>query len=279
LGRNEADFHADEGVEASAELIAATRGFTLKLPAFEGPLDLLLHLIREHRLDVFDIPISFILDEYLGYLARMRELNLDVASEFLVMAATLAHIKSRMLLPKKEQPPEEVEEDFGDPRTELVRRLLEYQKYRAAAEDLGRQDLLGRSVFTREVKVAEVPFDDGEIGLREVSVLRLIEAFSKVLETLTPEKQHEVTLERISIGDAISRIAEMLLRHGGETPFSALFDGAKVRHEVIATFLGLLEMVRLKLVRVTQEAHVEEIFVVPTDRLGMDQVDLQDDYA
>lgn len=279
MGRNEADFHADEGVEASAELIAATRGFTLKLPAFEGPLDLLLHLIREHRLDVFDIPISFILDEYLGYLARMRELNLDVASEFLVMAATLAHIKSRMLLPKKEQPPEEVEEDFGDPRTELVRRLLEYQKYRAAAEDLGRQDLLGRSVFTREVKVAEVPFDDGEIGLREVSVLRLIEAFSKVLETLTPEKQHEVTLERISIGDAISRIAEMLLRHGGETPFSALFDGAKVRHEVIATFLGLLEMVRLKLVRVTQEAHVEEIFVVPTDRLGMDQVDLQDDYA
>lgn len=279
MGRNEADFHVDEGVEASAELIAATRGFTLKLPAFEGPLDLLLHLIREHRLDVFDIPISFILDEYLGYLARMRELNLDVASEFLVMAATLAHIKSRMLLPKKEQPPEEVEEDFGDPRTELVRRLLEYQKYRAAAEDLGRQDLLGRSVFTREVKVAEVPFDDGEIGLREVSVLRLIEAFSKVLETLTPEKQHEVTLERISIGDAISRIAEMLLRHGGETPFSALFDGAKVRHEVIATFLGLLEMVRLKLVRVTQEAHVEEIFVAPTDRMGMDQLDLQDDYA
>lgn len=279
MARNEADIHGDEGVEASAELIAATRGFTLKLPSFEGPLDLLLHLIREHRLDVFDIPISFILDEYLGYLARMRELNLDVASEFLVMAATLAHIKSRMLLPKKELPPEEAEEDYGDPRTELVRRLLEYQKYRAAAEDLGRQDLLGRTVFTRNVKVAEVPLEEGEIGLREVSVLRLIEAFSKVLETLTPEKQHEVTLERISIGDAISRIAEVLLRRREQIPFTELFEGAKARHELIATFLGLLEMVRLKLVRVSQESPDEEIFVTPTDRLGMDQVDHQDDYA
>jgi len=265
-------------VEASAEFAAASADFRLRLPAFEGPLDLLLHLIREHRLDIFDIPIAFILDEYLAYLARMRTLNLDVASEFLVMAATLAHIKSRMLLPRDEVPPEEAEEESGDPRTELVRRLLEYQKYKAAAEDLARQDLLGRTVFTRGVRMQEVPFEEGELGLREISVLRLVESFAKVLERLTPEKQHEVRLERLSIGDAIDRISRFLTERES-IDFWELFEGETERHRVIATFLGLLEMVRLRLVRVLQKSTDESIVILRSDRLGAEEIEFQDDYA
>lgn len=275
MSRTDAD--ATE-VEASAEFAAASADFRLRLPAFEGPLDLLLHLIREHRLDIFDIPIAFILDEYLAYLARMRTLNLDVASEFLVMAATLAHIKSRMLLPRDEVPPEEAEEESGDPRTELVRRLLEYQKYKAAAEDLARQDLLGRTVFTRGVRMPEVPLEEGELGLREISVLRLVEAFAKVLERLTPEKQHEVRLERLSIGDAIDRISRFLAERES-IDFWELFEGETERHRVIATFLGLLEMVRLRLVRVLQKSTDDSIVILRSDRLGAEEIEFQDDYA
>lgn len=272
------DDGAAEKVEASAEFLSASAGFTLKLPAFEGPLDLLLHLIREHKLDIFDIPIAFILDEYLRYLAKMRSLNLDVASEFLVMAATLAHIKSRLLLPREEVQQEDTEEEAGDPRADLVRRLLEYQKYKAAAEDLGRQDLLGRTVFTRNVRMQPVPLDEGDLGLRELSVLKLIEAFDKVLKRLTPERQHEVTLERISIGDAIDRISRRLMEQES-VEFWELFEGEVERHRVIATFLGLLEMVRLRLVRVLQKPTDESILILRTERLGTETIELQDDYA
>jgi segregation and condensation protein A len=266
-----------EAGEPSPELVAATRGFTLKLPVFEGPLDLLLHLIREHKLDVFDIPIAFITDEYLAYLQQMRELNLDVAGEFLVMAATLAHIKSRLLLPKPETPPDEAEEELADPRAELVRRLLEYQKYKAAAEDLARQDLMGRDVFTRQAKPSEADLQEGDVGLREVSVLKLVEALDSVLRNLAPEKQHQVTLERVSIGDAISRIAE-LLRERERVSFFDLFEGMAERHRVIATFLGLLEMVRLKLVRVRQEELDGDIVILQTERLGGEEIEIQDDF-
>jgi segregation and condensation protein A len=270
----------EAGEQPSHEFVVAAKAFHLTLPTFEGPLDLLLHLIREHKLDIFDIPIAFVTSEYLAYLGRMKELNLDIAGEFLVMAATLAHIKSRLLLPRPETPAEESEEEQGDPRADLVRRLLEYQKYKAAAEDLGRQDLLGREVFTRQVKAEQVPFGDGELGLKEVSVFKLIEALDKVLKNLKPEKQHQVVLERVSISDAISRIAE-LLRDKEKITFFELFDGMTERHRVIATFLGLLEMTRLKLVRVLQEERGGDIVIARTDRLGDDGddgVDVVDDF-
>ena len=266
-----------DGVEVAPELAAAAKAFTLKLPAFEGPLDLLLHLIREHQLDVFDIPIAFITDEYRRYLERMKELNLDVAAEFLVMAATLAHIKSRMLLPKPETPPEETEEEAGDPRVELVRRLLEYQKYRAAADDLGRQDLLGRDVFARQVQVEELPLPEGEVGVKEVSVFKLIEALDRVLKTLAPEKQHEVVLDRATIGDAIHQIVERL-KVQPEVTFFQLFEGARDKPTVIATFLGILELTRLKLIRIVQEAPEGDILVRRTERLGDEGVEFRDDF-
>ena len=268
----------EAGEQPSAEFVVAARQFTVSLPSFEGPLDLLLHLIREHKLDIFDIPIAFVTQEYLAYLQRMKELNLDVAGEFLVMAATLAHIKSRMLLPRQEEAADEAEEEQGDPREELVRRLLEYQKYKAAAEDLARQDLLGRDVFTRQVKAAEIPLDEGDLGLKEVSVFKLIEALDKVLRNLKPGKQHEVVLERVSISDAISRIAE-LLRSQRQVTFFSLFDGMTERHRVIATFLGLLEMTRLKLVRIYQEEVAGDIVIARTDRLGDEGIEVRDDFA
>ena len=263
--------------QPSHEFVVAAKAFTLTLPTFEGPLDLLLHLIREHKLDVFDIPIAFVTSEYLAYLERMKELNLDIAGEFLVMAATLAHIKSRLLLPRQEAVADDAEEEQGDPREELVRRLLEYQKYKAAAEDLARQDLLGRDVFARQVKAEQVALEEADLGLKEVSVFKLIESLDKVLKNLKPEKQHQVVLERVSISDAISRIADML-RDVEKVTFFALFEGMNERHKVIATFLGLLEMTRLKLVRIIQEDRGGDIVIARTERLGDDGVDVRDDF-
>ncbi len=238
--------------------------FRVALPNFEGPLDLLLHLIKEHKLDIFDIPVALITQKYLEYLDRMRELNLDIAGEFLVMASTLAHLKSRLLLPRTEQPPAEVEtpEEQGDPRAELVRRLLEYQKYKEAAETLGRQDILDRDVFPRRVAVEEIPIPDEEVGLQEISVYKLIEALDRVLKDAAPKFQHEIQREKVSLSEAMQRIANRL-REEGEVSFFSLFEGKRSRTQIIITFLAMLEMVKLKVIRVFQEEGKDEILLSP----------------
>lgn len=238
--------------------------FRLTLPNFEGPLDMLLHLIREHRIDIFDIPIALITEKYLEELERMRQLDLDIAGEFLVMVATLAHIKSRMLLPKQEVSASEALEEIaspeeqGDPRAELVRRLLEYQKYKAAAEQIAKQDLLDRDVFPRRVPVDAVPIPEEEVGLVEMSVYKLIEALDRVLAAAAPRFRHEVVRERVSLSDAIRKVADRI-RADGTASFFALFEGARARHEIIITFLAILEMCRLKLIRVYQETEAGDI--------------------
>lgn len=243
--------------------LAPGDAFRIALPNFEGPLDLLLHLIREHKLDIFDIPIALVTEKYLEHLNRMREINLDIAGEFLVMASTLAHIKSRLLLPRQEVPQGEVEpEEQVDPRAELVRRLLEYQKYKDAAEQLARQDLLDRDVFTRKVPVDRVPIPEDEIGLAEISVYKLIEALDRVLQRLEPKRQHEVVREKVSLSEAIRRIADRV-RGEGRVTFFALFEGQRSRHQIIITFLAILEMCKLKLIRVYQEEGDEEILITP----------------
>jgi len=242
-------------------LIAPRDAFKLTLPNFEGPLDLLLHLIREHKLDIFDIPIALITEKYLAHITRMKEINLDIAGEFLVMASTLAHIKSRLLLPRQQVQGDAEAEEQGDPRAELVRRLLEYQKYKEAAETLARQDILDRDVFARKVQHEVVPLDEGEMGLKEISVFKLIEALDRVLKNASPEVQHEVVRERVSLSDAIHRIADRL-RTEGRVGFFALFEGQRQRHQIVITFLALLEMAKLRLVRVSQEEN-EEIVIRP----------------
>lgn len=240
--------------------------FKVALPNFEGPLDLLLHLIKEHKLDIFDIPIALITQKYNEYLGRMRELNLDIAGEFLVMAATLAHLKSRLLLPRTDQPAgateEALPEEQGDPRGELVRRLLEYQKYKDAAEHLGRQDILDRDVFTRKVAPEAVPIPEEEVGLVEISVYKLIEALDRVLKDLEPKLQHQVVREKVSLSEAIQRIVARL-RDEQTVSFFSLFETPRTRQQIVITFLAILEMVKLKLIRVLQEEGSDDIVLSP----------------
>lgn len=253
--------------EALTEVIAPRDAFRIALPNFEGPLDLLLHLIREHKLNILDIPMALITEKYLAHLQAMREINLDIAGEFLVMASTLLHLKSRMLLPREDLPPgqdaaAELQQE-RDPRAELVRRLLEYQKYRAAADQLALNPILDRDVFPRRVAVEEVPLDDEEVGLQEISIYKLIEALDRVLAALEPKKQHEVTREHLSLSVAMYRIAEKVRAEGKghAVLFVGLFDGVRTRSDVVITFLALLEMCKLKLLRVSQAEGSEDILI------------------
>jgi segregation and condensation protein A len=259
----------DEADSESAGVIPEAAAFKVALPTFEGPLDLLLHLIREHKLDIFDIPIALITERYLAYLELMEALNLDIAGEFLVMAATLAHIKSRLLLPREESGGQEEEEDGEDPREALVRRLLEHQKYVQAGTELGQRGVLGRDSFARAPSPEVLAEADGPEGLAEVSVFKLIEAFDKVLKAARVEVSHEVLVDRLSIGDAIQRISERLTA-GSRVPFTAMFEPLPgelrpERHRVVVTFLAILEMVKLRLLRVFQERADGEILLAGRD--------------
>jgi segregation and condensation protein A len=224
-------------------------------PPFEGPLDLLLHLVKEHEVDLFDIPLARVTEAYLATLQAMRDLDIDVAGEFLAMAAQLVLMKSKLLLPRTEVAEDaEPEEPQGDPRAELVRRLLEYQRYRAAAESLAGRDLLERDVFTRRAGAAPPPAE-GPDGLAEVSALRLVEALDRALRDAHPEVVQEVGADRLRISDAIGRVAD-LLRERRRVALVELLAGPAAapngRAAVVATFLAVLEMARLGLLRLVQ---------------------------
>jgi segregation and condensation protein A len=242
------------------EFESSPDAYSVKLDAFEGPLDLLLFLIRKNEVNVYDIPISLITEQYLGYITLMQELNLDVAGEFLVMASTLIHIKSKMLLPR----PETAEEAAGvdeDPREALVRRLLEHQKYRAAAELLHERELVRGAQHARpDERVEAVVGADYEPEL-EVDLFSLMAAFKGVLERASRKPRMVIPPEQISIED---RIAQLLSRLS-ETDacgFDDLFaDGDGSKPFLIVTFLALLEMIRLKLVRAFQAGGSGEIRV------------------
>ena len=247
-------------------------------PPFEGPLDLLLHLVREHQMDIFDIPIARITESYLATLEVLRELDIDVAGEFIHMAAQLMLIKSKLLLPRTEVAEDAQPEDTSgiDPRAELVRRLLEYQKYRAAGEDLGNQDILERDVFVRRARVLALPQVEGPEGLADISVFKLIEALDRALRNARPEVSHEVLTDRLSISDAISRVAE-ILKDQRRASFYELLAGPEEQRnrktDIIAVFLALLEMAKLKLIRIFQVSAEEsgpgaEIMVEATVTLG-----------
>jgi segregation and condensation protein A len=228
--------------------------YNIKIPVFEGPLDLLLHLIRENKIDIYDIPISLITRHYLKYLEIMKELNLDIAGEFLAMAATLIYIKSRMLIPPDEEvPPEEQE----DPRQELVERLIEYQKFKEAAVQLKEKEEEWTKVFQRESVLDE---EEGEIYLSDVSLFDLIGALKKILETAPPEVG-TITKETLTVKDKMSIIIEMI--EGQEAlRFEELFKGSITKAQLIVTFIALLELIRLGLLRAYQERHFSNIWVI-----------------
>lgn len=232
--------------------------YRVQLPAFEGPLDLLLHLIQQHELDILDIPVSFITQKYLEYLSLMRSLSIDVASEYLVMAATLTHIKSKMLLPvvPAGQDGDGLPEEEVDPRAELVRRLLEYQKYKTAAADLFERGTLGKDVFGRGI---QEPVPEGPAPFAPVGVFSLFDAFEKLLKRTNVKIDHEVVFDRITITDRIVELTERL----GERKRCTFEDlvlndptrpegTPPTRFDIVITFLAVLEMARMKLIRVYQ---------------------------
>jgi segregation and condensation protein A len=229
--------------------------FQVKLQMFEGPLDLLLHLIREHQINILDIPIATITEEYLRYLALMEELDLDVAGEFLLMAATLIHIKSRMLLPPEETAEGE-EAAEGDPRAELVSRLLEYKKFKEAAQTLGLLESEQLLLHHRESPAIPLEVE----GPLQISMLELLRAFRNVLRRADTPTPIEITPEELNIGQ---RIVALLDRLAAESPieFSRLFaDGAR-RPEIIVTFLALLELLRRGLAAARQAESLGPIMI------------------
>ena len=223
---------------------------SVKLELFEGPLDLLLHLIKRNEVAIVDIPIATITDQYLAMLDELPELNLDGAGEYLVMAATLAYLKSRTLLPQDAEGEDEGEED---PRAQLVQQLLEYQRYREAAAALSERPLLARDVFAPagEPLPAAERAEDEQPSVRDASLGDLLDALRDVLKRLRPPTPHAILRPGLSVGECVRRILRRfaLVRR---IEFGDLFAPDSDRTEVIVTFLALLEMIRLKVVRALQ---------------------------
>jgi len=226
----------------------------IKIPVFEGPFDLLLHLIRENKIDIYDIPISLITSQYLEYIEIMKELNLEIAGDFLVMAATLIQIKSRMLLPPDEEAPSE---DQEDPRRELVQRLLEYQRYKEAALDFRTKEDEWLKVFHREPLSDE---EEGELYLFDLSLFDLLDAFRNILDK-APSEMVSITKEILTVKNRMSIIMEIIEEHEA-VRFEDLFKEGITRIHLIVTFLALLELIRLGLARAYQEREFGNIWVI-----------------
>ena len=237
-------------LEKEEEDVSSLGSYFVKLDAFEGPLDLLLFLIRRNQVDIYDIPIAEITQQYLDMLDLMKTLNLDIAGEFLVMAATLTHIKSKMLLPS---PSESEEEEGEDPRKELVDRLLEYERFKEAARSLEDRDILERDVFVRPL------VQNGEEEELELSLFDLIDAMQAILRKSSEELLHEITLERISIEEKITDILDTLGASGGEVDFTSLFQGVPTKELIILTFLAVLELIKMRMVKVYQRRAFQPI--------------------
>jgi segregation and condensation protein A len=227
--------------------------YEVKLEIFQGPLDLLIHLIRKNEVDIFDIPIATITDQYLEYLELMKALNITLAGDFLVMASTLIHIKSKMLLPGLDT------EDEEDPRIEITRPLMEYLRLKEVAGELSERDLLDRDVFSRHLSVEyRAHLLENEEPLLEVNLFQLVDAFKKIIEENLPGASLEVQVEKWSIKDKTTIIMERL-KQNGLIFFRDLFQGNKTVSEFVITFLALLELVHMGLVRIFQPDQDKDI--------------------
>ncbi len=233
------------------EFESSPEAYSVKLDTFEGPLDLLIHLIKKHEVNIYDIPIALITRQYLEYVEMMQELNLDTVGEFLVMAATLIHIKSKMLLPRADPPQVETAEE--DPREALVRRLLEHQKFKAAAELLHERAVLRGAQWIRpDTRVAQIAGDDYAYEPEvEVDLFSLLAAFRGVLERAKQRPKMLLPAEEVPVEVRMEQLLAMM----SETEacgLEDLFSKDDSRAAMILTFLALLEMIRLKLIRVFQ---------------------------
>ncbi len=234
--------------------------YKVKLEVFEGPLDLLLYLIRKEEVDILDVAIEQITAPYLAYVETFRMLDLEIAGEFIVMAANLIYIKSRSLLPAHQQPPEEEAEE-DDPRWDLIRQLIEYKKFKDAAGQLQRRELAQEGVIPRVPDKPALPA--GDVLLKgEVGIFDLIHAFQKILRKLESrdEEMREIFEENFTVSDKIEHLLRVA-RTERPVAFSDLFASAASRTEIVVTFLALLELIRLKQLRISQEAPFAEIHI------------------
>ena len=235
--------------------------YSVHLDKFDGPMDLLLHLVKKNEMDICDISIAVITRQYLEYIKLMKELNLEVAGDFLVMAATLLQIKSRQLLPQADPEEEELEE--ADPRNELIRRLMEYQQYKEAGMVIGARALLGREVFARSATEPVLAAAQSAEGPVEVSLFELVDAFRVLLQRIPVESFHDVAPgDSLSIADCINEILS-LLQEQDTLQFDDLVREENTRERIIVTFLALLELCRLKLIRIFQGNEHGSIWFVP----------------
>jgi len=232
----------------------------VKIAVYDGPLDLLLDLIKKNEMNVYDIPVAEITQQYLDYLKVMKQLDLEVAGEFIVMAATLIYIKSKLLLPTDK---DEEEGDGEDPRAELVRKLLEYQAFKEAAKELGLLQTERGKVFTRQITdyyLGELDPEDVGVDTFSANFFDLIVAFQNVLAKKEPRSQHEVFEEVISIEEKMIQI-QSYLDEKKTVSFNDLFSERWTRNELIATFLAILELVRTRFAWVRQDKHFGEIVI------------------
>ena len=234
--------------------ITDTTDYEVKLEIFQGPMDLLLHLTRKNEVDIFDIPIAAITDQYLGYLDLMKALNIDVAGDFFVLASTLIHIKSRMLLPESE----EGEGDEEDPRMEIIRPLLEYLRLKEMAGELSERELLDRDVFARRLSPEYRAKPQGGELLLDVNLFQLMDAFKRIVDQRLPDAQLNVQVEEWSLKDKMAHIMEQL-KNNATIYFIDLFKDDRNVSEFVITFLALLELVHLGLVRIFQPAQDKDI--------------------
>jgi len=233
--------------------------YKIKLDIFEGPLDLLLYLVRKSHLNIYDIPIADITDQYIEYLNLMQMLDLNIAGEFIVMAATLMQIKSKMLLPAEENQQDQAQED---PRAELVKRLLEYEKFKEIANSLREKEEQQREVFKRphSEKPKEIQAGPGEPVYFEANIFDLINAFTQALKDVPRELFYEVVKDEFSVEEKIHTILHLLLLRQ-TLPVSELFSRAANKIEVIVTFLGVLELVKMREIVILQNASFSEIVI------------------
>jgi len=232
--------------------------YEVRLEIFEGPMDLLLHLIYKNEVDIFDIPIATITDQYLEYLDMMKALNINLAGDFLIMASTLIHIKSRMLLPGLT---EEGEEE--DPRVEIIRPLLEYLQFKEIAEELTERDILNRDVFARRLPAFFKDQMNEEEPQLDVSLFQLIDAFKRIMDRRLPGVQLRLQQEKWSIKEKTEFIIARL-RKEGTLFFKELFIEDRTVSELIVTFLALLELVHIGLISVFQATDHSDIQLIPS---------------
>lgn len=250
--------------------------YKVDLDVFEGPLDLLLYLIKKEELDIYDIPIGRITAQYMEYLELMKILNLEIAGDFIVMASTLMLIKSRMLLPDEDRGPME-EDDEDDPRWDLVRQLVEYKKFKDAAGFLEVLEEEQENVFSREGEHVELGARP-DVGMQDVGIFDLVRALNEALERVPDEELQEIFAEEYTVGD---KVDDLLARTAGGKTISLgrLFVGMRSRQEIVCTFLAVLELIKLNRLMARQDSHFEEIVVEQVEADDAPQYSDEDELA